>query len=258
MQNTSYFTELKRHLDENQIDVFCINDIYTNFIDYNKRRLKRTIQNIVDLEYYEIEKGKFVRRTFRNEYVIGNFLTEDATIAYWSALNIHGLTEQFPNKIYIQTTKNKKNKEVLGINYQFIKVIPKKITGIINQGVGTNQIRITNIEKTIIDCFDLVKYSGGFMELIRALKRTKLDAHKMIEYAKAIDNKAAIKRIAYLSELFNKRELKSFIKYAKTHKSKNFDLLDIFGSEDGEYNSEWNLRLNIEPENLIEIANSIY
>ncbi len=250
--------ELKRFLDENEIDIFQTSEIFKRFPSVDKRLLEKVIQEVTDLEYTKIEKGKYCRSIFKNEYVIGNFLTEDAVIAYWSALNIHGLTEQFPNKVFVQTTKNKANKEVFGTDYQFIKVAPKKMTGVVTVGTGTNKFRITDIEKTIFDCFDLVNYSGGFMELIRALKRTKLDTKKMTVYAAAIGNKAATKRIAYLAELFGKKELSSFIKIAKKQKSKNYDLFDIYGDNEGKYNSVWNLRLNIEENDLIEIANSIY
>jgi len=37
-----------------------------------------------------IEKGKYCRHNFKNEYVISNYLTDDGIIAYWTALNLHG------------------------------------------------------------------------------------------------------------------------------------------------------------------------
>jgi len=209
-------------------------------------------------EIVQIEKGKYRRKTFSDEKVIGCFLIKDGGIAYWTALNMHGLTEQFSNKMYLQTSQRKKDIEVLNSTYRFIQVNKNKITGYNILGYGNLQYKITDIEKTIFDCFDLPQYSGGLIELIRALNRTKLNSKKMINYAKAINNKAAIKRIAYLSELFNKNELKSFIEYAKKERTKNYDLLDVFGYNEGQYISEWNIRLNINEQDIIDIANSIY
>jgi len=249
---------IKKYLEENQVDIFVMSNLKNKLSAYNTQDLEFVLRQIIDLDYTKIEKGKYCKNTFRNEYAIGNHLTSDAVIGYWSALNIHGLTEQFPNKVYVQTQKNKTNTEIFGVNYQFIKVRPYKMTGIIKTGIGTNQFRITDIEKTIIDCFDLPNYSGGFMELIRALNRTKLSSKKMINYLEAINNKAVIKRIGYLVELFDKKGFKQLIKYAKKQKSKNYDLLDIYGSNEGKYNTEWRLKLNIDKEDLLEIANSIY
>jgi predicted transcriptional regulator of viral defense system len=39
------------------------------------------------------EKGKYTL----NEFVIGSLLVNPYSVAYWSALNFYGLTEQFPN-----------------------------------------------------------------------------------------------------------------------------------------------------------------
>jgi len=245
-------------LDENQIEIFQINDLKQNFSGLSRRYLNIALQEIIDLEFSKIEKGKYCRNTFRNEYVIGSFLTNDATIAYWSALNIHGLTEQIPNKVFVQTTKKKQSKEIFGVFYQFVKVRSGKMTGIIKTGAGTNRFRITDIEKTIVDCFDLPNYSGGFMELVRAFKQTKLSSQKIISYLEAVNNKSATKRIGYLAELFDKKGFKGLINYAKKQKSKNYDLLDIYGKKEGKYNSDWRLIINIEKDDLLDIANSIY
>lgn len=81
-----------------------------------------------------IEKGKYYHHKFRNEYVIGNYLAQDGAISYWSALNLHGLTEQISNTVFVQTAKLKRNKMVFGVGDQFIKVKAGKITGIENAG----------------------------------------------------------------------------------------------------------------------------
>ncbi len=258
MLKVHFARELKQYLDNNQIDIFNIDDIFLAFSETNKKVIETALQSLTDLEYTRIEKGKYCRNTFKNEYVIGNFLTDDAVIAYWSALNIHGLTEQFPNKVYVQSVKNKPNKEIFGVMYQFVRVRPNKMIGFLNFGIGSNQFRISTVEKTFIDCFDLVQYSGGFMELIRAFNRTKLNSIKMIEYAKAVGNKASIKRMGFLAELFEKKGMKGFIDFAKKQKSKNYDLFDIYGYNEGKFNAEWRLRLNINDDDLLDIANSIY
>ncbi|TVR88683.1 MAG: hypothetical protein EA411_04185 [Saprospirales bacterium] len=34
---------------------------------------------------------------------MNNYLLEDVVVTYWTALNLHGLTEQFPNTVFVQT-----------------------------------------------------------------------------------------------------------------------------------------------------------
>ncbi len=149
---------------------------------------------------YRIEKGKYVTRTFRNEYVISNYLVEDGVVAYWTALNLHGLTEQFPNTIFVQTTKQNKHKTIFGVRYQFVKIQPEKMVGIITQGYGNHQFRMTGVEKTIVDCFHLPQYSGGYAELLYALNKAKVSSTKLTDAAKAVNNIAVIKRLGFLMQ----------------------------------------------------------
>ena len=50
-----------------------------------------------------IERGKYCLANFRDENVIGSFISGDGAVAYWSTLNYQGLTEQFPNVVFMQT-----------------------------------------------------------------------------------------------------------------------------------------------------------
>ena len=108
--------------------------------------------------------------------------------------------------MFIQTSKPKRNKTVFGTSYKFVKAATSKITGILTQGQGNRKYWITDIEKTIVDCFDLPEHSGGYAELIRAFNQAKLRSDKMITYCMAIDNIAATKRMGFLAELLEKRE----------------------------------------------------
>jgi len=154
-------------LDEYEMDIFSLNDL-KNMLPDQSININEIIENLVHKKIVSrIERGKYCRSNFRNEKVIGCFLVPDGAISYWSALNMHGLTEQFSNTIFIQTTKNKKNKKVFGVNYKFVTISEFKRDGILNEGYGNHRYSITDIEKTIVDCFDLPKYSGGYAELIR-------------------------------------------------------------------------------------------
>ena len=99
---------LLKLLDENELDIFTNRSFaertQLHLADWMPQ-LRTLIKNgLVDI----IERGKYCRHNFRNEYVISNYLAEDGVIAYWTALNLHGLTEQFPNTIFVQTTNAKK------------------------------------------------------------------------------------------------------------------------------------------------------
>ncbi len=245
-------------LDEYEMDIFTLQELEDLSSDQFDN-INELVENLAHKKILSrIERGKYCRPNFRDEKVIGTRLVEDGVIAYWSALNLHGLTEQFPNTIFIQTTKVKSRKEVFGVSYQFVKITPSKRTGIIKEGYGNHSYAITNVEKTIVDCFDLPQHSGGYAELIRAFDSAKLSAEKMIEYCKAVNNLAGIKRIGYLAELLDKKGMKSFIRFAKTQLTQTYNPLDPLGPDEGKYNGEWKLKLNISESAILDIVNKQY
>ena len=185
-----------RLLDDFEIEIFRLKEI-ESLVNEKFSNINSILENLETKGFLSrLERGKYCRSNFRNDNVIGCFLVNDGAVAYWSALNIHGLTSRFPNLIFIQTTHNKQNKTVLSTSYKFIQIPSGKIIGITTQGYGNNAFRITDIEKTIVDCFDLPAYSGGFEELIRSFISANLSADKLITYSKAVHNKAALKRSA--------------------------------------------------------------
>lgn len=250
--------EFLQLLDYHEIDIFTIDTIEKS-IGKKVKNLNEILENLVQKKLLSrIEKGKYCRYNFRDEMTISNYLADDGIVAYWSALNRHGLTEQFPNTIFVQTAKDKREKKVFGVDYKFVRVAKRKLTGFDIHGAGNHQFRMSSIEKTIVDCFDLPQYSGGYAELIRAFNNARLDAKKMVKYCKAINNVAATKRIAYLAELFQKPDFGVFLNYAKKILNEKYNLFDSIGREEGEYVNKWKLRLNISQEDILEICNKLY
>jgi predicted transcriptional regulator of viral defense system len=246
--------DLIRYLDDAEIDIFELSNLATalgqpvNTIQSNIETLvKRGIIN-------RIEKGKYCRHNFRNEYVIANYLAPEGAVAYWSALNLHGLTTQFTNTVFVQTTKLKKNKTVFGVSYHFVKVKPCKATGYEVSGVGNHAFKITSVEKTIADCFDLPQYSGGYAELLFALKKATLNNARFIEACRAVNNIAVTKRLGYLVELYKKKGMQGFIKYALNCVNEKYNMLDPSGRDEGTFNVRWKLRLNVPEEQVIAMS----
>ena len=247
-----------KNLEEEDLLIFEIKNLKVS-LDLSNRVINEIVENLVVKGFLSrIERGKYCRANFRDENVIGTFLAKNSAVAYWSALNLHGLTEQFPNKVFIQTTQLKKEVEFAGTTYQFIKIQENKRTGVVFNGYGNYKYPITDIEKTIVDCFDLPQYSGGFAELIRAFYNAKLNAKKLIDYCDAVNNIAVIKRLGFLAELFEKNNLTGFVKFARSKVNRSYNLLDIFGKNTSETNNDWYLRMNLSKENILGIVQNRY
>ncbi|MBA7598096.1 hypothetical protein ES703_05105 [subsurface metagenome] len=191
------------------------------------------------------EKGKYTL----HEFVIGSLLVEPYSIAYWSALNYYGLTEQIPTTVFIQTITRKfnTNPEVFGVQYKISKVKKEKTFGIRKEWIEETQINITDKEKTIIDCLDKPQYAGGVIEVAKALKNNTFDNKKLASYAQHIGNSGVIRRLGYLCELLNIK-----INLSKLN-TRNYLLLDPTMPEKGTKNARWRLVINLDEKILGEL-----
>jgi predicted transcriptional regulator of viral defense system len=140
------------------------------------------------------------------------------------------------------------------VRYQFIKVKPEKITGIENTGYGNHSYKITDREKTIVDCFDLPEYGGEFPGIIRAFAGNTWDEQKLIDYAGKVNNIAAIKRMGYCAELFE-LPLKEFVSFARRKITRTISLFDNGGADEGNYITGWGLKMNVNPQDILEMKN---
>lgn len=249
---------LLHKLDDLELDIFSLDELRKT-LKGKVANLNEMVENLVHKKLLtRIERGKFCRTNFKDELVIGCRLVDDGCVSYWSALNKLGLTEQFPNTVFIQTTKQKSEKIVFGVKYKFVRVSLHKYIGIKTTGFGNHRYKISEVEKTIVDCFDLPEYSGGFAELIRAFNEAKLNSGKLIEYCEAIHNLSSTKRMGFLAELLNKKGLKPFVQFAKEKVNTKYNLFDSQGTDKGEFVNAWRLRLNISREEILDICNKVY
>ncbi len=205
-----------------------------------------------------IEKGKYHKSGFLDEYVIACSLVEDSYISYWTAMNIHSLTEQIPNIMFIQNTKRSGTLKLKnsGTQIKFVKVKPNKLFGYKKYGVGNHAWRVADVEKTVIDGFELPQYSGGFPEIIKAVNHAKLNQKKLIRYCKKQNNKSVTIRLGYLIELLNKPDMNEFIAYSLSLVGKNYILFEPGLAKSKKTNKRWNINLNISEDEIMEIANS--
>ncbi len=191
------------------------------------------------------EKGKYTL----NEFVIGSLLIEPCAIAYWSALNYYGLTEQIPTTVFLQTTswKEKQEIEVFGVKYRIVRINEDKFFCMRKEWIEETQINITEREKTIIDCMDKPQYCGGIVEVAKALKKGNFDNNKLIMYAEKIGNSGVIRRLGFLCDILGIN-----INLPKVE-VRNYLYLDPTMPKKGKKNAKWKLIVNIDDKTLDSI-----
>ncbi|MEO9885855.1 MAG: type IV toxin-antitoxin system AbiEi family antitoxin [Balneola sp.] len=222
--------------------------------------LNEVLENLVDKEILRrLEKEKYARIDFSDIYTLATFISTNGVIGYWSALHSHGLTERFPNTVFVKTDRRKRNTTLLGTHIQFVTVNERKLkTGITKNGFGDRSYNITTPEATLIDCFDQPRYAGDFPDVLKAFAKASLQNDELIEYAGIVNNKAVIKRMGYLAEQIKPNDLKEFINFARDQVNKKYSLFEAGGPDEGGFNNRWRIRLNISEEDILNIIESPY
>ena len=231
--------------------VFTFNDA-VKISGYNRDYLKLVLHMLEKDGWIDrIEKGKYIILPLEaekgkytlHEFVIGSMLVEPSAIAYWSALHHHGLTEQIPNTIFIQTTSRKKRREitVFRMRYRIVRVVERKFFGLEPLWIEGLKVYVTDREKTIIDCLDKPKYCGGVIEVYKALRYEDADVKRISKYLEKFGSSAVAKRLAYLAELVG-LDVKIPVHLVK----KGIVLLDPTMPKKGRVDNRFKLLINVE------------
>jgi len=223
---------------------------------YKKTQIKKEVLRVIlfrleDGGFIErIEKGKYLiiplgsekGKYTLHEFVIGSYLIEPSAISYWSALHYYGMTEQIPRTVFLQTpTRKKKSRlNIFGLDYQIVRIKKEKFYGLRKEWIEEVPVSITDKEKTIIDCLDKPQYSGGIIEVTKALKTGLLDQRRLNEYALKIDNLSVVRRLGYLCDRIGLQLTLPPIK------SKKYLLLDPTMPSMGIVNPKWRLVINLD------------
>lgn len=135
--------------------------------------------------------------------------------SHYTAMYVHNLTEQIPKTIYLNCEQTPKPKSAIGLEQKRIDFafkmntrVSKRIakykdyqicllngkntgdTGVIEMlGPEDSKIRLTNIERTLVDIAVRPEYAGGPFEVIRAYKKAAdvISVNKLVAILKKLD-----------------------------------------------------------------------
>jgi predicted transcriptional regulator of viral defense system len=208
--------------------------------------LKRGVYLIVPLS-----AGVKSRYT-EHEFVVASHLVSPYYIAYWSALNFYGFTEQTPFTVFVATTRRVKNREVLNISYKFVTLSKRKFFGFEPTAVSTYKINVSDREKTLADALDHPEYCGGMVEVAKSLWNAKeeLSIEKIADYAERMGNAAILKRFGYLVEVLDVDIDLEVLSKLRGMISRGMSAFDPTLPKKGRYDTRWNLLVNVSEETL--------
>jgi len=259
-KGSNLLTELSRQGKR----LFTIEDAASVYGKSNVR-LQKILFTLVKRGWLQrIERGKYLILPFEagregewteHEFIIASYLIEPYYIGFRSALNYYGYTEQISRTVFIASPRRKLKPalEVSGVTYRFVSMNERKFFGATHVTLDGYPVNISDREKTIVDCLDQMEYSGGVLEIAKALSygRDELDFVKMADYAQRTSNSAIRKRMGYLLE---KLEIgpDAAINTLRENLGSGYALLDTLGDRKGQYVQRWRVVVNALENELLQ------
>lgn len=223
---------------------------YSNWI---AQKLKsKTITKIRSNLYALIDPS--TNDIYSTKFEIASKISDSSFLCYHSALEYYGIANQVFSDILVGSL-TKFNNFVFSDNeyiYKSFKNI-KFVNNNINEG-----IKVSSLEKTIIDCIDDIDLAGGIEEVLNALEQIKyIDEDKLLDVLKDIDKMFLYQKVGFLFEVYNDQLGLSneFFKECKSHISKKINYFIQYEFKETELNKEWNL---IVPKNIKSRINGGY
>lgn len=223
---------------------------YSNWI---AQKLKsKTITKIRSNLYALIDPS--TNDIYSTKFEIASKISDSSFLCYHSALEYYGIANQVFSDILVGSL-TKFNNFVFSDNeyiYKSFKNI-KFVNNNINEG-----IKVSSLEKTIIDCIDDIDLAGGVEEVLNALEQIKyIDEDKLLDVLKDIDKMFLYQKVGFLFEVYNDQLGLSneFFKECKSHISKKINYFIQYEFKETELNKEWNL---IVPKNIKSRINGGY
>jgi len=204
-----------------------------------------------------------------NLIVLLNGLMNNSYFSHYTALFLHGLTEQIPKNYFINVEQSEKRNnskptlEQTRIEWAFkrkqretnniaiyrdnkIYILNGKFTnklGVIDFKInGVDNVNITSIERTLIDIIVRPNYAGGIFETLKAYTNAagKISINKMAAYISKLNYTYPYHQsIGFLLEKTGKYTLNQ-INILKQFEMK-YDFYLTYGMKEMEYSKEWKL-----------------
>ncbi|MFB0562686.1 MAG: type IV toxin-antitoxin system AbiEi family antitoxin [Candidatus Lokiarchaeia archaeon] len=177
-------------------------------------------------------------------------------ISYGTAMEIHGMVTQPQLIVYVTTLKPRRPINILGTEFRFIHSQKKFFFGLSEHWVTKQEkVKVSNLERTVIDGLKEPKYCGGLTEVAKGLwmRRDDIKVDQLIKYSLKLNKGAVIRRLGYLLELYNIGSSNDW-GILRQHLTETYMRLDPLLPPEGKFLRKWRLQLNVSNEELLSVV----
>jgi predicted transcriptional regulator of viral defense system len=186
-----------------------------------------------------------------SRYQIACACNNTAYLSHHTAFEYYGIANQVFYEVYVSSDTRFRDFEFEGIKYKY--VASKLSKGII-QPKNTRGIRVTDMERSVVDNIKDLEKIGGLEELLNCLSLIHyLDPEKLINYLDSYNIQALYQKTGFILEhyMHGMQLTTAFIDYCKSKIGKSTRYLLKESIHTGIYNKIWRL---IVPEGLFYLT----
>jgi len=137
-------------------------------------------------------------------YLLATKLTDDAVVAYHAALQYHGKAYSLWNRYAYLTRHRARPLEFRGSRFlpvQFpvaVRSLPDTGGGVVEQRHAGARVRVTTLERTLVDLLDAPEHGGGWEEVWRSLESVEFfDLDAVVAYALELGSALTAARVGF-------------------------------------------------------------
>jgi len=173
-------------------------------------------------------------------------------VSHYSAMVLHQMTTQPVNIVYVTVPRQRKSRTIAGVDYRFVYANRRAFWGgELLWVTDQEQVQVSDLEKTLLDCCARPHLCGGIAELARGLwlRRQALDEERLVSHAQRLHHRASAKRLGFLLETYGLGQPET-IAALQSLVGAGYALLDPTLPDEGRYRARWRLRINLDPDEL--------
>jgi len=191
-------------------------------------------------------------------YLVAAKLTEDAILAYHTALEFHGKAYSVHQQFLYLAEQASRPLQFRSHRFRAIS-FPKALREKKKQSFGVVQadrlgldVRVTSLERTLVDVLDRPDLGGGWEEIWRSLESVEFfDLDQVVKYALLLANATTIAKVGFYLEQHRDALMvtDTHLKRLRARRPAKAHYLDRSQRKSGRFVSGWNL---VVPQTVLE------
>jgi predicted transcriptional regulator of viral defense system len=157
--------------------------------------------------YAVVPRGQTPDSVVVDPYVLATNLAPDAVVAYHGALQLHGKAHSLTRRVPFLTATTVKPGEYRGTVFVPVPIppplhaLPNLGGGVVEKARAGASVRVTTLERTLVDVLDAPRHGGGWEEIWRSLESIEfLDLEAVIEYAFKLASAVTVAKVGFYLE----------------------------------------------------------